>query len=920
MAVRVRNQWRRFWSRQRRAFARAACVFGLSTLLLLPCATAFAAKVASVTVSGLTTYEVNKVLEVIPIKAGDDFSLREVDAAIAHLRKWGVFDEINVSPTKTADGVILDFKLSEAKIVASIDVDGNYPYIEYKVRKFLTLHPGDIYTPERLDEQITRIKEFYEREGYRNTDVTVEEEPTPDDNTVVITFHIHRGDLLRIRDVTVDGNHALLKGRFVTALNPIKPFSERRLREAIREIKEAYQAKGYPKARIKLAQKLIDFNRNRIDLFFEVNEGPHVVITFTGIEHISKRDLMRAITIMREGSTDEFEIEASIEALSKYFVARGYPEASITSQSDVQDDGTVVITFNIDRGKEQRIRFLSFEGNRDVDDKKLSFAMKNTQMGFGKRGAYLPDDVAADNTAISKALAKEGYLRPEIGNWDVEPTKQGYALAITIPVHEGIQTLVDDIELVGAPEGLKRRRLIKQLVSRPGKPLNQPELEADRGRVLSYLADHGYPYAQVGQSWREDESGAHAIVRYEIDSGPLVHIGKILFVGDVLSSQKALRRAMEIEEGDPFSYRKILDSQLAIRRLGAFTYVSIETIGIDEHRDVVHLKVKVEEERPYLIDVGASYSTDESFTGSLTFSNINAFGWAKTNTLKLTGGRDLSRAEVSWLDPRFLGSSIEMSVAAWVQYKRKPSYTYMQTAGGFGWSKRLSRFGFYFKYEIDKNYFIEGDTTAANADSLNNDTISRISMSSSYDSRDNFANPTKGFYTIGAIDIFDEIHGNNSNFVRFNWQGEYDFGFLNRFVFSTAMRFGRIQTIGDNVVIPINELYFLGGDTTIRGFSEDSLGPLDANGNATGATTRWIVNEELRVKLFRSISAVAFFDIGSLTNAFSQINGDTIRKSIGIGIRYLTPVGPVRAEYGFKLKPRSGESVGRFHFTFGYVF
>ena len=130
----------------------------------------------------------------------------------------------------------------------------------------------------------------------------------------------------------------------------------------------------------------------------------------------------------------------------------------------------------------------------------------------------------------------------------------------------------------------------------------------------------------------------------------------------------------------------------------------------------------------------------------------------------------------------------------------------------------------------------------------------------------------------------------------------------------------RILTIGSNVSVPTNQLLFLGGSDTIRGFDDDSLGPTNAAGDATGSRTRWIWNEELRFRVWKAISWAFFFDMGSLTNNFSDISWFTIRRSFGMGIRYITPVGPIRADYGFKLDRRAGESIGKFNLTFGYVF
>ena len=138
---------------------------------------------------------------------------------------------------------------------------------------------------------------------------------------------------------------------------------------------------------------------------------------------------------------------------------------------------------------------------------------------------------------------------------------------------------------------------------------------------------------------------------------------------------------------------------------------------------------------------------------------------------------------------------------------------------------------------------------------------------------------------------------------------------------SSTLRINRIQTFGDNVSIPSNELFFLGGDDTIRGFSEDSLGPVDANNNPTGGRSRWIFNQELRFHVARSLSTGIFYDAGKLAQTFSELAIDSqARQSVGLGLRYHTPVGPIRADYAFKLNRKAGESRARFHLTFGYVF
>jgi outer membrane protein insertion porin family len=897
---------------------RTCALLALCAALFTPAA-ALAETVSSVVITGLSTLADQSVRDVITIEAGDEYAPAAVDAAVKRLTRWGVFDAVHTETVRGASGMEIRFAVHEATIVSSVDVSGNYPYVQNKVRRYLTLHPGDPFSREIIDAQVARIKEFYAREGFVGTEVDVAEEPHPSEQGVDLTFHIRRGQVLRYRSIEVRGNSAFPQGRFVTAINPYRSFSEQRLRRSLRELREFYQSEGYPKIHISVADKRIDEEAKRIDLVLDVSEGSKVAVSFEGESRVSRHSLRKALTLFSDGSIDAFELDDNAEELRKLLVDRGYPDAKVGWQRKEKEDGTILIVFAIDAGTSRRIAHLSFDGTRGVSSKDLKEGMHNRQKAFRVSGAYDPEAQKEDDAAILTAMRHKGYVDAGVGSWEISQLPEGGDLSIAIPVAQGPQTIVGAIEFPGN-DAFSTKRLLEALKMKIGKPLDEPGLEEDRKRLLAFYADRGYPYAEISQSWHRDASNSNAIIRYEISQGAFTRFGSILIVGDVLTSQKAIRHAMEFKEGDPYSAKKLIESQLGIRRLGPFSYVNLELIGLDERSNIVHVKVKVEEERPFLIDLGLTYSTADRLVGTLAFTNINSFGWAKRNALKLTAGQHLSRAELSWLDPRFLGADIEMSTAGWIQYKKQPTYAYTQMGGGFGWAKRFARFGFFTRYELDRNYFVQGDSTAADADSLRDNTISRISLSANYDTRDSFSNPSKGFYTLAGVDIYNEIKGNEANFVKFTWQGEYDQGFLRRLVLSTALRADRIQAIGSDVSVPTSELLFLGGDFTVRGFAEDSLGPVDANGNATGGRTRFIINEELRVRLTRSFSVAAFFDMGTLTNTFSEIGWESFRKSAGLGLRYITPVGPIRLDYGFKLDRKDGESIGRLHFTFGYVF
>ena len=893
-------------------------IFLLVLMSFLSSAHAASEKIAQIRISGLSRIGEDTVRHVLPFQEGDPFRVQKVDEAITALRRWGAFDAIQVDIDSTPEGKLLHFRLDEATVILLIEIQGNYPFVENRIRKYFTLKAGDIYTPQSVKAQVDRIKTFYEQQGYINTEVEILETAEPTENGVTITFAIHRGEQLRYRNIIVNGNKAYPLGRFVSALNPWKSYSEKRLKASLRKLTDFYHEHGYPRARIEVREKEIDYHLSRVDLQLEVYEGPHVKVEFQGNRHASDRTLKKTMTISREGSFDQYEIDASIAALKKLFAERGYPDAHIEAQRVDLSEEKKIISFVMEEGEPQFIKQIRFPGRKKVAQRKLKKVMANQERSLHTRGPYKPHLQTRDSAALKKVLESEGFLDGAVEAWKVKKGEDLGSLTVQIPLSEGEQTIVEEVLFQGN-HAASTKDLLDVLKVIPGKTFDPHFIEEERKQLLVFYSDHGYPYAQAKASIASGNVPYTTIISYEIEEGPEVRIGEVLIVGDVLTSQKAIKKAMGIGHGDLFSTQKIVEAQLNIRRLGPFSSVSVETIGIQEKEEKIHLLVKVEEQRPFLVDIEFGYSTDKQYVGNLKFTNLNAFGWAKRNTLKLIGGREISGVELGWVDPRLFGSQVEMTMNTSMFYEEEPAFRSLKLGGGVGWFRRFDDVGLLFRFDLNRKYLLEGNVDAADAQSIRNSTILETSASTSYDSRDSFADPRKGLFALAAVTLLNEIKGKESNFMKLSLSTEYDFSPFRSITLSSAARLNRIERFGTNVSIPLDQRFFLGGDDTLRGFSEDSLGPQDL-GKITGGRLRWILNEELRFRLFARFNFAFFYDMGQLTDDASELSIGGARQSAGFGFRYVTPVGPIRADYGFKLDRRTGEDVSRFHLTFGYVF
>ncbi|MBI4237750.1 MAG: outer membrane protein assembly factor BamA [Deltaproteobacteria bacterium] len=803
-------------------------------------------------------------------------------------------------------------------LIEEIALSGTFPFLDRQIRRHIALRPGDPFDPTTLDEQITRIKEYYEREGYFGTTITSSTKWRPYTQGVVVTFTIARGHGLRWGNIQLDGNTLLPAGRIHSVFSVWDYYSPRRMKEGVRRLARLYQRRGYPKARVRVTQLAPNQQQRRMDVTMRVTEGPHLAVNFVGNAHLPDSMLRSTVTFFTEGRLDPFEVEQSVAALTRRYVERGFADVMIRAERAAIDPTHERVTFHIVEGPRRTIWGIDFAGNNARGSGTLREQMLNQPLSIFSRGALNRELLREDLAAIEDYYHREGFLDTTLGEPQIRLRNADRSFHIDIPVAEGPRYTIGRVTFTGNFHAA-HDALLERLQLRPTRPADRSRLAEDAQSVALFFDDHGYPHAHVEQVVTLDRNTEQLHIDYHIDERMPVHIGAITISGDFITSQRAIRQALTIKEGDLYSDRKILESQLNLRRLGAFRNVAFERHGLEAQRDAVDLQIRIEEEKPFMVDVDLGYATDTGFSGALQFTNLNSFGWAKRTQLSLLGGNRRARAELAWIDPRLLGTDLLLTTSAWIDRNQDIAFDVVQAGGAVGLYRQYHRTGFVLRYKLARNRLLGGDPTQADLEGRRNTTISQLTAGMTFDTRDNFANPTRGFYCYGEADLYNELRGSRADFVRLRGGLNHYLNLWHGIMLSQSGRVGGIQPIGP-ANIPITERLFLGGDDTIRGFAEDRVGPLNAAGDPLGANVQWVYNAELSVPLFDNFRAATFFDIGSLTNTFSEINRTTVRNAVGVGLRYATPVGPLRAEYAVKLDPQPGESSGRFHFTFGHLF
>lgn len=856
-----------------------------------------------------------EIRNVILLQEGDPFDSVKLDQAISYLKKWGRFPSVTVEKKETKEGVHLTFFLKEGLLINNIFIRGSYPFLTNRIQRILTIHPGELFNPDLMEEQIKKIRNFYERNGYWETQITFIPSINDKKGTVNLLFKIQKGHLYRLHTITVHGNTIFPTGYFVSKLNPLLAYQPGRFRQKIEEIRKDYRSQGYLNARVRIKDLGINANEKRVHPMLEIIEGKRVIVRFRGNSQVSPRTFKNILPLFTEGGTSDYDIEASLKVMTHYYHKLGFKNVQITSEKKEPNEKEVLLTFFIKEGLQTRVKKIHLEGNHEISSRTLKKNLLTQENTLFEKGYYEPYTVEQDFRNLPDILKSKGATQALALEHETHFNHFGDKAHVTFTLKEGPILRLHEVRFEGN-QHFTSKQLLHLLKLRHHSIYNTDTLNSDKNALTLFYANAGYPYMTIQEKIFQE--GDYHILSYTLHEGTEVHIGKTLIVGNERSLKSAIEGALLLKKGDRFNYKKILESERLLRRTGSYRSVSIETIGLAEKNPIVHLLVKVEEYRKIVLDLGATYNTGTAFNGTLSLSHVNLLGTNKRANLTVTGGPFLQSGEIILSDPHFVGVPLIASLGSKLVRQVRPGFTTLEGSGSFSILKEFTpQLNLLGRYQLIRTLFNDITDSAGLAEE--NHTTSLISFSVGYDKRDSFSDPHSGYVLLGGFDISNKIIASNFDFIQ---PKGYVANFVRLFgpvLLIHYLRIEGIQVFGNDRLSRERKL-FLGGDYSLRGFEEDSVGSIASDGRPTGGQFLVLETTEIQTRIFKDFKLALFSDNGSLTDKFSDMNVDSFRHSAGFGLRYTTPVGPLRLDYGIKLDRRASESFGRLHFAFGYSF
>jgi outer membrane protein insertion porin family len=761
-----------------------------------------------------------------------------------------------------------------------------------------------------------------------------------------------------------------------------RPYSPTRIQAATRLLKRHLANEHRLASQVQVLPPQYNPETNRADLTISVQPGPVVMLRMNGarlsiIPFISGRRQKQLIPIYEEGAIDRDLVNEGQRNLINYFQEKGYFDVQVKTEFQRQPD-KISLTYEIDKGKKHRVEDISFRGNRNLSDDNLRSHIQIQQHHFLSRGRFSQKLLQKSVKDIEALYRDTGYeqikVTPEV--IDHEPE-----IDVTFQINEGPETVVDALNVEGNENvGLDQLHDRQGFSLRSGAPFSPRRMADDRSHILAAYLDRGYLNAEVNATVNRHQDDPHQVdVTYSIKQNQQVRVSQVVYLGQKRTRKTLIAKTAALGPEEPLSQGKLLAGESELYNLGIFDWSSVGprrpiTTQTDEEavvkvheakRNAITYGFGLEISRrggnipsgtlavPGLPTIGLgkakivpSEKTFFSPRGSVEFTRRNLRGLGETGAISVLVARLDQRLLATYTDPHFRGSKWK-SLFSLSGERTSENPLFTARLGDASWQlERIINHAktttAQFRYDYRQTNLSQVLVPQIVLPEDQHVRLSILSAALIHDTRDKPLDAHSGRYETINISTNPKALGSSTGFAKLFGQYAY-YRPVHGIVWANSIRLGLTEAFGDSHV-PTSERFFSGGGTSLRGFPTDSAGPqrnvkvcskptdpstCDFIRVPVGGNQLFILNSELRIPLplqippiiKEGLGLVLFYDGGNVYRAVnfnSFVNNYT--NSVGVGLRYNTPIGPVRFDVGRNLNPITGIKATQFFITLGQAF
>jgi outer membrane protein insertion porin family len=652
-------------------------------------------------------------------------------------------------------------------------------------------------------------------------------------------------------------------------------------------------------------------------------------ITLLGNGEVSEDDIREKLTIKRGMTFQDHLLQEVKEQVTLLYHDKGFFFVDVDTDTKLSSENLTNINIRIREGKKVKIKNIHFVGNKRLSTEDLRDQMETQAATWlswlDESGIYKKDILKLDMLRLEGYYQNHGFIRARVLEHEIKINKRKKAIHIVVSVEEGPQYKVGAIE-VQSDDTLTEAEIRKAMKTKKNRVYDVSQVREDVLSISDLYSRQGYAYADVTPKTKINDASRTVDLSIQIDKGRKVYVGEISVAGNTRTLDSVVRREFRLKEGELFDSEKLKRSKQRLNNLQFFEDVKIDTRRGKES-DLIDIVTTVTERPTGSVTVGAGFSSVDSFIFNAGISQDNFLGRGQKVAFSVNLSSRKSDFNLSLTDPHLFDSDMLAGVDAFNRETDFYSFTSQNIGGGLRFGKSLSEYDW-----AGINYRVE-DVTVSGVDAseetafLKNETrlTSRISPSFVRDTRDDFLNPSSGWRHVVRFELAGGILG-GSNFIRSSYETTYYRPLMGKLVGALHGEINWADAYAGDT-LPGFERYFMGGPTSLRGYTVKNVGPKDASGDPIGGNQSLLLNAEVQYPFTKGLRGFIFYDRGNLFGVGDDTSTTAttwslskMRDSIGAGVRFLSPFGPVGFAYGIKLDQAAGEEAGEFHFVAGNAF
>ena len=909
----------------------------------------------------LDSLEIEQLLTVRP---GAPLAMEHVRESILRLFETGRYANIEVEALAEAAGLALIFHTEANRFVGDVEVLGvPSPPRQNQLTNATDLRLGQPLTPRSIAAAQQNIRRLLAQNGFLAPVIEVAETPDPETQQVHLVFTVKHVERARIGDIvlTGDGPFSPDEIRTIAKWDPGDELTGPRIEDGLENIREELHRRDFWQSQASIVGRDYDADANAVDLVLYISRGPSLVVRLEGLDLPRKR-LERLLPIFEEGVADQDLLVEGEGNLRDYLQGQGYFDAQVEAERERNTEEVVEVVYRVDRGPHQKLVEVALSGNRFFDDatirERIAIQPSSLQL---RRGRFSQSLLDRDIDSIERLYRTNGFRDVEVRS-RLERDYRGKSneMALFLEIDEGVPTFVEQLRVEGMDNfpGDEFR-----FSAEAGQPFSEITVATDRDLILAEYYDAGYQDATFDWAVKPGSDQESVKVEYFIREGERLFVKRSVISGLNHTDLDLVRGQVLLRPDEPLSQTAMFETQRRLYDLGVFSKVDVALQNPNGEEPTKNVLFELEEARRWTIGfgggaefarIGGGTVDISSPVGEATFSprvtvevtRLNVRGRGHTLSLRSRVSTLQQRALLTYENPRWTGSEKwKMTLSGLYDTSRNVrTFTGARLEGAFQLEHRLSKASTGLYRYTYRRTSIDSDSLQIQPEliPLTAQPVRAALLSGTYiqDRRDDPTDATRGVFNTVDLSLASGYWGSQPDFVRFFGQNSTYHRLSSKLVLARTAQLGLIapwsdpDTLADASAlsanfsspdprVPLAERFFAGGANSHRGFPFNQAGPRDpVTGFPLGGGAQLLNSVELRFPLVgENIGGVLFHDAGNIYSRprdialrFTQrmaeneegereFDYDYLVQAVGFGLRYRTPIGPVRVDLAYSINP-----------------